>query len=391
VPALTPRYRGALNRENFRGAGSQVFAPRLHGCRIDFSILISDISFCPVRRLDLCVESEGPRRERLGMRPVDPAEISPTRTPHTEKLGAMMQQRTNWLKTAGAFAAIYLLWGATYLAIALGLRSIPAFMLIASRSLLGGAVLLLTAYVREPGLRSIGDWGRAAVGGAFFFIGCHGALAYAERQVPSGLAAVLLATIPFWIVLANSVAVHSEPIAKLLELLPGFGGVALIAWQDVSSSTRPLSWTMILLLLASALSWALGTVYSQRRTSDIPSDHLAAMQLVCGGAGLLVVSALAGEWKGFAFADVTLTSMGGMLYLALLGSVVGNTAYLWLLERMSAPIVATYTFVNPIIALLLGWWVLGEQITWTSLLAAALVVSSIIMLLALPYPRREAC
>jgi drug/metabolite transporter (DMT)-like permease len=301
-----------------------------------------------------------------------------------------MHQRTDRLKIAGAFAAIYLLWGGTYLAIALGLRSIPAFLLIASRSLLGGVVLLLIAYFRAPGLRSPIDWGRAAVGGTFLFIGCHGALAYAERQVPSGLAAVLLATIPFWIVLVNSVAVQSQPVAKLLELLPGFGGVALIAWQDASSSTRPLSWTMILLLLASALSWALGTVYSQRRAADIPSDHLAAMQLVCGGAGLLAVSGLAGEWNGFALANVTPTSMAGMLYLALVGSVVGNTAYLWLLERMSAPIVATYTFVNPIIALLLGWWVLGEQITWTSLLAAALVVSSIIMLLALPYPRQAA-
>jgi drug/metabolite transporter (DMT)-like permease len=114
------------------------------------------------------------------------------------------------------------------------------------------------------------------------------------------------------------------------------------------------------------------------------------MQLICGGAGLLVVSAFAGEWSGFALENVTVTSIAGMLYLARLGSVVGNTAYLWLLDRMSAPIVATYTFVNPVIALLLGWWVLGEQITWTSLLAAALVVGSIMTLLAFPYRRREA-
>jgi drug/metabolite transporter (DMT)-like permease len=133
-----------------------------------------------------------------------------------------------------------------------------------------------------------------------FFVGCHGALAYAQRQVPSCLAAVLLATIPFWIVLANTVIARSEPIGKLLGLLPGFAGVALIAWHDTSSSTRPSSWMMILLLLASALSWALGTVYSQRRAAHIPSDQLAAMQLISGGVVLLLISVFAGEWRGFA-------------------------------------------------------------------------------------------
>jgi len=301
--------------------------------------------------------------------------------PHL-KVGGVMQHRKDVLKITAAFAAIYLLWGATYLAIALGLQSIPAFLLIASRSLMGGAVLLLIAYLRGPGLRPLGDWGHAAIGGAFFFIGCHGALAYAQRQVPSGLAAVLLATIPFWIVLVNGIVARNEPLGKLSALLPGFAGAALIAWHDTSSSTRAFSWTMILLLLASALSWALGTVYSQRRAAHIPSHDLAAMQLICGGAGLLLISAFAGEWMDFALENVTVTSIFGMLYLALLGSVVGNTAYLWLLDRMSAPIVATYTFVNPVIALLLGWWVLGEQITWISLCAAALVVGSILLLLA---------
>ena len=118
-------------------------------------------------------------------------------------------------------------------------------------------------------------------------MGCHGALAYAQRQVPSGLSAVLLATIPFWIVLVNVVIARSEPLGKMLGLLPGFAGVALIAWHETSSSTRPPSWTMMLLLLASALSWAVGSVYSQRRAAHISSDQLAGMQLICGGGGLL--------------------------------------------------------------------------------------------------------
>jgi drug/metabolite transporter (DMT)-like permease len=300
-----------------------------------------------------------------------------------------MQQHTSALRIAAAFAAIYLLWGGTYLAIALGLQSIPAFILIACRSLIGGAVLFLASRLRASELRPLRDWGHAAIGGALFFIGCHGALAYAQREVPSGLSAVLLATIPFWIVLVNMVVARSEPAGKLLGLVPGFAGVALIAWHETSSSTQPLSWAMILLLLASALSWALGTVYSQRRASHIPADQLAAMQLICGGAGLLVVSAVAGEWRGFALENLTARSVAGLLYLALLGSVVGNTAYLWLLDRMSAPIVATYTFVNPVVALLLGWWVLGERLTWTTLCGTALVISSVVVLLWRSYAIAE--
>jgi drug/metabolite transporter (DMT)-like permease len=265
----------------------------------------------------------------------------------------MKQHATGW-KIAAAFAAIYLLWGGTYLAIALGLQSIPAFMLIASRSLIGGAVLLPVSYFRVSKLSPVCDWGHAAISGAFLFIGCHGALAYAQRQVPSGLSSLLLATIPFWIVLVNVVIGRGEPARKLFGLVPGFAGVALVAWHETSSPTRPISWAMILLLLASALSWAIGSIYSQRRAGHIPSDQLAAMQLICGGVGLLVLSAIAGEWKEFSLSNVTAISMAGMLYLALLGSIVGNTAYLWLLDRMPAPVVATYTFVNPLIAVLLG-------------------------------------
>jgi len=163
--------------------------------------------------------------------------------------------------------------------------------------------------------------------------------------------------------------------------VPGFAGVALIAWHEASNPEHPLPVAMIALLLASALSWALGSVYAQRRAAHIPPHDLAGMQLICGGAGLLMLSVLAGEWPDFTPRQVTVVSLMGVLYLALLGSVVGNTAYLWLLDRMSAPIVATYTFVNPVVAVILGAWVLGERITMPSLAGAALVIGSVVALL----------
>jgi drug/metabolite transporter (DMT)-like permease len=206
-------------------------------------------------------------------------------------------------------------------------------------------------------------------------------LAYAQRFVPSGLSAIILATIPFWFVLVNVAIGQSEPAKKFIGLVPGFLGVALIAWHETSMSEHPLPPAMIALLLASALAWAVGSVYSQRRASHIPSYDLAGMQLLSGGAGLLAFSIVTGEWTDFTLQQVSGISLMGLLYLALLGSVIGNTAYLWLLDRISAPVVATYTFVNPVVALILGWWILGERIGLPSMIGAALVIGSVISLL----------
>lgn len=281
----------------------------------------------------------------------------------------------------GAFAAIYLLWGGTYLAIALGLQSIPPFLLIAVRSILGGAVLFALSQLRGSAVRPWRDWLHAAISGLLLFVGCHGALAYAQRFVPSGLSAIILATIPFWIVLVNAAIGQSERSQKFAGLVPGFIGVALIAWHEAFGAEHSVPASMIALLLASALAWAFGSVYAQRRAAHIPPHDLAGMQLLCGGVSLLLLSVIAGEWADFAPQQVTIVSLMGMLYLALLGSVVGNTAYLWLLDRMSAPIVATYTFVNPVVAVILGASILGERITAPSLAGAGLVISSVVALL----------
>jgi drug/metabolite transporter (DMT)-like permease len=291
-----------------------------------------------------------------------------------------MSGRTNRAQLAAAFAAIYLLWGGTYLAIALGLQSIPPFLLVGSRSILGGAVLFAFSQLRGWRVRARRDWSHAAISGVLLFVGCHGALAYAQRFVPSGLSAIILATIPFWIVLINTAIGQREPLQTFVGLVPGFVGVALIAWHETSYAEHRLPASMVALLLASALAWALGSVYAQRRAAHIPPHDLAGMQLICGGAGLLMLSVLAGEWTDFAPQHVTSVSLMGMLYLALLGSVVGNTAYLWLLDRMSASIVATYTFVNPVVAVILGVWVLGERMTIPTLAGATLVIGSVVAL-----------
>jgi drug/metabolite transporter (DMT)-like permease len=238
-----------------------------------------------------------------------------------------------------------------------------------------------------PGARA---WVHAAICGLLFFLGCHGVLAYAEKQVPSGVAAIVLATIPFWIVLLNLVLGDGKrPQAlTLLALVPGFAGVALIAWREAVSPDHPIDPAMILLLLASAFSWALGSVISQRHPSSVSAAALSGMQLLCGGAALILCSVFAGELAGFSPSEISSRSLAGLAYLALAGTVLGFVSYIWLLDHVPVPLVSTYTFVNPIIAVVLGWLFLNERMTLEMLAGAALVVASVIAVGFLDSSRR---
>jgi drug/metabolite transporter (DMT)-like permease len=288
-----------------------------------------------------------------------------------------------------AFAAIYLLWGGTYLAIALGLQSLPPLLLMGSRAVIAGLTLLALAFVTHSAWPTRTDWLHATVGGILLFAGCHGALGYAQRVIPSGLAAVMLATIPFWMVLLGMVTpVRDKPArTQLVALVPGFAGVALIAWPG---ETEHVSAGMLLVLLGAALAWATGSIYAQNYSADVPPLSLAGMQMLSGGTALMLLSTGSGELTAFLPHDVSVTAVLSFAYLAFAGGAVAFTAYVWLLERMSAPMVATYTFVNPVIAVMLGWAVLGERITAKILFGAVLVIGSLIVLVWLADPRTQA-
>lgn len=290
-------------------------------------------------------------------------------------------------RLAAAFAAIYLVWGSTYLAIALALPAIPPFTLMGSRSLAGGLVLFGLARARgaRPGRR---DWLAGAACGLLFFVGCHGVLAVAEQRVPSGLASILLATIPFWtaiIGLALPLAKPTRPRTLLL-LVPGFAGVALIAWRELAGAGPAL--TDMLMLLGAAMSWALGSVVSERQ-SEVPAAALSGMALISGGLVLLGLAAATGEWRRVDPAGLAGVPGLAWAHLTLLGTIVTFGAYVWLLERVSPPLVATYTFVNPIVAVALGWAVLGEAATPEMLAGGALVLGSLVALLMLDPPEAK--
>jgi drug/metabolite transporter (DMT)-like permease len=291
-----------------------------------------------------------------------------------------MTERISRGQLLAAFAAVYILWGSTYLAVALAVQSIPPFLLIGVRSLAAGAILLGLAQIRNPGLPPARAWASAAASGILLFGGCHGTLAYVQEYVPSGLAAVMLATIPFWIVLIKfAISAEDRPRSMTLAcLVPGLVGVALFVLPGSLRKAGPIAPAMVLMLLGSAFSWAAGSIISQRRNGATPAIASAGMQLLCGGAAILIASLLKGELVDFSLRQILPVSWAALGYLTFAGSVVAFTAYVWLLDHAKAPLVTTYTFVNPIIAVGLGWAVLGEQLTPQMLAGFALVIGSVV-------------
>jgi drug/metabolite transporter (DMT)-like permease len=278
-----------------------------------------------------------------------------------------------------SFAAIYLVWGSTFLAILWAVETIPPFTMMALRCLIGGAILLGLGLLREPGFAwpSRREWAGAAVVGALFFVGCHGLLAYAERTAPSGVSALFLATIPLYVpLLAWWLTGDRRPSLRFsLALLAGFTGVSLLVAEQ--SGTGGLSTLDAVLLLVSAFCWAAGTVAT--RLVPVPRAPLlgAATPLLAGGVLLVIVALATGEVTGPRLDHVSARSVVGLAYLIVFGTVATFSAYIWLIRVVSPTRVATYAFVNPAVAVLLGWAIEGESLATGSIVATVVIVAAV--------------
>lgn len=277
-----------------------------------------------------------------------------------------------------AFASIYIIWGSTYLAIRYAVETIPPLLTAGVRHLTAGTVLLLWALARgyRPSRR---EWYSSAVLGVLFFLIGHGSLHWAEQTVPSGLAALLVATEPMWVaLLALFIGTERQTInlASVSGLVLGFAGVVLLT-TDGSIAAQSASLWGAIAILGGTLSWSIGMFYSKK--AALPKDPLArsAMPMFCGAIMLLASSALTGEFRHFAVQSVTLKSYLGLLYLIIFGSIVAFTAYTWLLGHCTASLIATHTYVNPVVAVLLGWFYAGEPLTPRTGLAALIVVIAV--------------
>ncbi|WP_394847824.1 EamA family transporter [Pendulispora brunnea] len=289
---------------------------------------------------------------------------------------------TGWLLRLLAFAAIYIVWGSTFLAIRYTTATIPPLMAAGARVLVGGA--LLYGYLRARGVPapSWRSWSMAFISGGLLFVGCHGVLGWASQRVPSGISALLTASISLWMVVLGALRARKMPNRWVaLGLVLGFAGLLPLIRPDASHPGRAhVDVLASVALVLGALSWAAGSLYARGRLVPEAPLQAAAMQMLTGGVLLILVSGAVGEWSALDVSRVTERSIVSLAYLIVFGSIVAFGAYVWLLEQVSAASVSTYAFVNPVVALLLGWLFGGEGLSARTLLATALIVAAVAMI-----------
>jgi drug/metabolite transporter (DMT)-like permease len=273
---------------------------------------------------------------------------------------------------------VYIVWGSTYLAIRISVETLPPLLAAGVRFLLAGLIMYIFLLVkRGPGAVKVTKQqllGSAFVGTALL-LGGNGIVMIAEQTVASGLASLLIATVPLWVIVLRTVAKERVPRGTLWGVLMGFAGVALLVLPGDKPEHAPIA-GMLLLVLA-AFFWATGTFYSRRL--PLPSDPLlsTAVQMLAGGGVIFVAALGRGELASVNVGDFSMRSLVALAYLVVVGSLVAFTAYVWVLQHAPVSKVATYAYVNPVIAVFLGWLVLSEEITPFVLAGAAVIVSSV--------------
>jgi drug/metabolite transporter (DMT)-like permease len=289
------------------------------------------------------------------------------------------------LAILAAFAALYIIWGSTYLGILFAIESIPPLLMAGTRYLTAGVVMYAIARFQGAPRSGWADWRTAAIVGACLLLAGNGGVTMAEQFVESGIAAVVVATVPIYMVLLGWLSGSAPRPTKLIwiGLAGGLCGVALLLAPSLSIDTAEHEHvtTGMLILLFSSFAWSAGSIYS-RRAKNAPSPFLAAgQQMLCGGAFLVIVGFARGEGPMFDPQRLTWLSIGAWAYLVLIGAIVGFTSYIWLLRHCDPAKVATYAYVNPIVAVLLGAAFANEQLTARTLIAASLIIGSVALVI----------
>lgn len=280
-----------------------------------------------------------------------------------------------------AFAAVYVVWGSTYLAIRFAIESLPPFLMAGIRFAAAG--LLLYAIIRP---RSVvpptpANWKAAAIVGGLMLVGGNGLVCWAEQTVPSGWAALIIATVPLWLVVFDWLIHHGpRPTVRIIVgLVAGLGGVAMLIGTPAGGSARG-HLLGGLALMAACVFWALGSLHSRRATLPSSPFMATAMQMTAGGALLLLLGTVSGEWSRVNFGVISLKSLLALGYLVFFGSILALTAYTWLLRVTTAARVSTYAYVNPVVAMFLGYALADEPLSMRVLIAAAVILGSVVVI-----------
>ena len=282
-----------------------------------------------------------------------------------------------------ALLALYIVWGSTYLAIRFAVDTIPPFFHASLRFLISGAILYIWRRAAGDGKPTLGNWKSTAIVGTFLLLGGNGLVGLAEKSVPSGIAALLITTSPFWLVLFESLrAGGNRPnLLSIVGLLIGFSGVfLLIGPTEFAGAQHQFDSFGVTLLLIAPVLWSLGSIYA--RGADMPKSTLMStgMQMLAGSVSLFIVSVVTGELNGFSLGQVSMDSWWALIYLITFGSLVGFVAYGWLLQNAPVSLFSTYAYVNPVVAVLLGSIFADEVLNARIAVASAIIIGSVVFI-----------
>ena len=280
-----------------------------------------------------------------------------------------------------AFATVYVVWGSTYLAIRYAVETLPPFLMAGVRFLLAGAILALWAYWRDGARATATNWRAASIAGAFLLLGGNGMVVWAEQRVPSGLAALLVATLPFWMVIVAwaKPGGRAPKLGVAAGILLGIAGLLLLVGPD-SISGQAVDRTGAVVLTLASLSWAIGSLYS--RTAPLPTNAILAtgLEMIAGGVLLILLGTATGEWSRLDMSHASSASIVSFFYLVIFGSLLAFTAFAWLIRVSTPARVSTYAFVNPVVAVFLGWAIAHEPVSRMTVIATVVIVAAVALI-----------
>lgn len=282
-----------------------------------------------------------------------------------------------------AFAAIYIIWGSTYLGILFAIKTIPPLLMAGTRFTVAGLLLLLWCRIKGESLPAWNSVGKIALSGLLMLFLGNGAVTWVEQYIPTGLAAIIVATVPLWFVLLDKRQwkFYFSNKGIILGLLIGFAGVVLLFAGKSSADlvNDKMKLISLFVLVAGTVGWAVGSLYTKYEKTEGSTFMKVAIQMLAGGVALFMAGFALQEQKDFVISRVTWTSIGALLYLIVFGSLIGYMAYMWLLGIKPASLVGTYAYVNPVVAVFLGWLFAGEAISTQQGIGLAVVIAGLLL------------
>ena len=287
---------------------------------------------------------------------------------------------------------LYVVWGSTYVAIRFAVESLPPFLMASTRFLLAGTILYTWRRARGDAAPAGIEWRSAAIIGSLLLVGGNGGVSWAEQRIPSGVASLLVGAVPLWMALLDAVRPGAQrpDWRVIVGVLVGFAGVVvLIRPAESPAGAENVDMAGVVAVLLGTLLWSVGSLYG--RHAPLPQSPLLAtgMQMLAGGVGLLVLGTLSGEWGRLNLEAVSARSLWGLLYLIIFGALVAFSAYTWLLRVAPTPLVSTHAYVNPLVAVFLGHFLAGESLTLRILIAATVIVGSVVLITSTRTPAPE--